>query len=301
MTETQSPRFDSDDVQPIVVAQDGLVAGLIGAFLVAAIHLIADLVAGEPFRTPTVLAVLVVDGSAAARDAEASVGTALRFTLFHVAVWLVLGWIGSWLVSLVDVRPRLASYVFAGFAFVFISMLYVSGAFSIPGLESLHLWLGTLLGSATAAGYLIWRHPKLAGHVKAEQLTETTRLELERALEHEAADLAAYRVAAERFPSPIITKMIEEKRTRSAMLRSRCEALGLPPSAEPETAHPWSATNAEEALHEALAFERATIEFYDRFLAIVPELQIRELFLRLRYHVLDTTIPELERAIDTEH
>jgi hypothetical protein len=300
MVESHPQAFDSSSVETIRVVEDGLVAGLLGALVVAGTHLLADGLAGEPFRTPTVLGVLFVDGAAAAQNAKPSFDIAFRFTCLHIAGWVILGFIGSWLISVVEARPRLASYAFAGFAFAFITLLYAAGAFSVPGLPQLHLWLGTLVGSVAAAGYLAWRHPKVAGHIKRQNLTETTLSELERALEHEAADLAAYCYIAETFPSPVFAKMIEEKRARSALLRARCDKLGLAPSQNPETAHKWTAENLREALDEAITFEQRTIDFYDRFLAVVPELEIRNVFLRLRYHVLDTTISELRRAIETE-
>jgi hypothetical protein len=288
---------DVNHVDPARVLRDGIAAGLLGALVVAATHLVADAVAGEPLRTPTVLGVLLTDGASAAAETTASTSIALRFTGFHIAAWLALGCIGSWLISLVDAHPRLASVVFSGFAVVYASVLYVSGGFSVLGLPPVHLWLGTLLGPIAAAGYLAWRHPFLARHIEREHLTETEREMLERALEHEAADLASYRVVSREFPAPVFASILEEKRTRAQELREQCEALGLPPSSDPETAHPWKATSFHEALREALDFERQTLAFYDRCLAVGPEVRIRTLFLHLRDHTFDTTLPELERAL----
>ncbi len=298
MAESHSHPFESVRFKPSLVVRDGLVAGLCGALVVALAHLVADVLAGDPLRTPTLLGLLLNEGPEAALTAQGNIGVAFRFTCFHIAFWLLLGGIGSWLISLVDAHPRLASFAFSGFAFVFISVLYGAGAFTLPGLPTVHLWIGTLLGSIAAAGYLVWRHPHLAGHIQRERLTETTRSWLERALEHEAADLAAYGAIAERFPEPIFAKMVEEKKIRSEGLRIRCESLGLPPSESPEGAHHWEARTLDDALREAMAFERRTIDFYDRFIAAIPELQFRDLFIRLRYHVLDTTIPELEQALE---
>ena len=157
-----------------------------------------------------------------------------------------------------------------------------------------------LLGSAAAGVWLLRRHPWLARHIEREHLTEGTRVDLERAFDREAADLFAYQSIAARFPDSIFADLVEAKRARSAMLHSRCQELGLPATEFPETAHEWEATTLDGAYREALAFERITIDFYDRFLAAVSEMQIRELFLRLRCEVLDETIPQLERAIESE-
>jgi hypothetical protein len=285
--------LDSSRVRPAKVFQDGVVAGLLGALVVAVAHMIADVVAGEPLRTPATLGVLLA--GAASEDA----GAVLRFTCFHIFGWVLVGGLGSWLISVVDAHPRLLPLIFGGFVAVFTSVLYVLGALSVPGLPPHHLWVATLLGSAAAAGYLALRHPQLARHVEREHLAETTRLHLERALDHEAAGVATYRAIAEKFPNSIFAKRIEEKEARWAMLRSRCDDLGLPPTELPESAHQWTATTLDEALREAIVFERRTIDFYDRFLAAAFELQIRELFVRLRYDVLETSLPELEREIET--
>jgi hypothetical protein len=284
-------------IHVLVVLQDGLVSGLLGAFTVAVAHLVADIGAGEPFRTPTLLGVLLFDGVQAARAATPSFAVSFRFTIVHIASWVVLGTIGSYLVSLVDSRPRLASIIFGGFAFVFISLSYLSGAYSLPGLPALHLWLGTLVGSAAAAGYLLWRHPKLGSHIRGEHLTETTRSEIAQALAHETAAAAVYAAAARRYPESVLASLLEEKQGRARTVQALADDLGLPSPADPASELPCQAESPEEAIRQALVLERETIAFYDRFLTGVPELKVRDVFLRLRYHALDDTIPQLENAL----
>jgi hypothetical protein len=296
MEKAHTPPIASDRVHATQVIRDGIIAGLLGALVVAGIHLITDLVAGEPLRTPTALGVLLLGGG----EAAANLGIALRFTCIHAVAWVMLAVLASWLISMADVHPRLAATIFAVSAFVFINVMYLAGALSVPGLPPHHLWVGTLLGSAAAGAWLLRRHPWLTRHIEREHLTEVTRIDLERALDREAADLFAYQSIATRFPDSIFGDLVEAKRARSAMLHSRCEELGLPATEFPETAHEWEATTLDGAYREALAFERITIDFYDRFLAAVSEMQIRELFLRLRCEVLDETIPQLERAIEFE-
>jgi hypothetical protein len=300
MAQAQPGVPDARRVHLALVLRDGVVAGLLAALVVATVHFIADVAGGEPLRTPTVLGALFAEKAERAVTVTAGTELALRFTALHVAAWLVLGCVGSFLISLVDAHPRLSSYVFGGFALVYASVLYLSGGLSLPGLPPLHLWAGTLLGPIVAAWYLARRHPLLARHIERVHLSESARRSLERALEHEAADLASYQAVAEQFPGPIFTKMIDEKRTRSQMLGERCSELGLPPSPDPETAHPWASATFDDALREAVAFEQKSIELYDRFLATGPEIQVRDVFLRLRNHILDTTIPELEQALDAK-
>lgn len=285
---------DSNRVHPLRVLQDGLFAGLVGAFVVAGVHFVADLVLAEPLRTPTALGALLVDGPNAARGAVPDLGLAFRFTCLHMAAWVLLGIAGSYLTSLVDAHPKRAPLVFGGFSFFFISLLYVSGAFSVPGLEPLHLWAGTLLGAAAAATVLVWRHPMLSGNLEREHLTPTTRAEIERALVHEIGAWKAYRAASERFSDPRLEGVALEKSERVELLRGLVRDLGLEEADALEIEPAWSAETAGEARERAIASERETVAFYDRFLAVVPEIDIRDVFMHLRQHPVNATIPELQ-------
>jgi hypothetical protein len=214
--------------------------------------------------------------------------------------WLSLGIAGSALISIVDTRPKLASIVFTGFAFAFISLSYLAGAFSVPGLAPMHLWIGTLLGSAAAAAYLARRHPKLAGHIERVHLTETTRSEIEGALALEASGSAALEAAAARFPDSPLAGILEAKQGHVHILSTLAGDLGLNGPGPGDSEPAWQAETVDEALRAAIAHEREIVDLYDRFLSVVPELRIRDVFLRLRYHALDTTIPQLEEALGGE-
>ena len=62
----------------------------------------------------------------------------------------------------------------------------------------------------------------------------------------------------------------------------------------------WTVTDLDTTLGSALDAERRTLEFYDRFLYSVSELEVRNVFLRLRYHVADSTIPLIEDTVEPE-
>jgi hypothetical protein len=299
MAET-APHTEADRrLSLIEVARDGIFAGSIGAFVVAGAHWLADVLIGEPLRTPTVLGTLLMDGAAAARVVTPNLMVALQFTGLHLGVWVLLGLAGSTLISIVDTRPKLASIVFAGCAFVFINLLYVAEAFSVPALAPRHLWVGTLLGSAAVAAYLAWRHPKLASHIERVHLTETTRGEIDRALALEAAGSVAFEAAAARFPNSPLAQILEEKRGHVHILSSLAADLGLNrPEFTPQPA--WKAATLDETLRAAIAHERELVDLYDRFLVVVPEPHIRDVFVRLRYHALGSTVARLEEALCPE-
>jgi len=67
-------------VRATPVLQDGLFAGLAGAFTVAVVFFAYDWWMGEPLRTPSVLYSLVFEGSEAARDAHPEITHAVAST-----------------------------------------------------------------------------------------------------------------------------------------------------------------------------------------------------------------------------
>jgi len=287
---------DTRRVQPLAVLQDGLVAGLLGAFAVALVHLVADAAAGAPLRTPTILG-RVVFGGLGPEGAQPDVAMAFWFTCVHIGVWVAAGTFGSWLISLVDAHPRLLAAVFGAFAFGFITLLYATGAFQIPGLPPLHLWTGTLVGSAAAAAYLLFRHPHLAAHVEREGLTPTTVAELLRALRHERQVVEAYESAARQHPLPLLARILAEKRARVQTLEALTEQLDLVRRAPHDDGLHLTAGCQHGLLRAAVELERRTLELYDELLVATPELDIRNVFLRLRYQVADGALPQLEAAV----
>jgi hypothetical protein len=199
------------------------------------------------------------------------------------------------MISVVDTRPKLASIVFAATAFVFISLSYLAGAFSVPGLAPMHLWTGSLAGSAAAAAYLSWRHPKLASHLERVNLTATTRAEIERALALEASGSVAFEISAAEFPESPLANVLNEKQGHVYILSKLAKDLGL---AAPSNADPaWQPSTLDDTLRAAIAHERDLIDLYDRFLAAVPEMHIRDVFLRLRFHAIGSTLAQLEAAL----
>jgi hypothetical protein len=294
MAEIPSTPGNEAHVDPMAVLRDGVAAGLIGAVAVAVVHGISDVVAGVPLRTPTVLGRLVL--GIAPEPSDSDLLTACWFTCIHVGAWSGLGTLGSWLISLVDVHPRLTPIAFGGFVIAFSTLLQGTGAFSIPGLPSLHLWIGTLAGSASAAGYLVRRHPKLAAHVEREHLTPTTLAEIRRALAHERSAVAALEVASVRHPVPVLRRLLDEERSRVESLLALAKGLDLPEEVGGGGPPDWARSDLAETLRGALALERRSLGLYDRFLFAVPELEVRDVLLRLRSSVADG-VPSLEEAL----
>lgn len=146
------------------VLQDGLLAGMLGAFVTIAVFLVADALAGAPFRTPSVLYALVFEGSEAAARAPIEITHAVAYNALHLVVWLAAGFVLAALAAWTELHPRLWYLVFVAVLFGFFAFLWVSGAFGVPGLGQHHLWIGGLLGVGAMVGFLLWRHPYIVQH-----------------------------------------------------------------------------------------------------------------------------------------
>src|SRR5712691_6216132 len=85
---------------------DGLFTGMIGALAVALWFLALDLAAGRPLFTPALLGtVLLHGGAAAAQGVTVAPLEVAAYTAFHFVVFIVLGLLVAWLMSLFEKFP----------------------------------------------------------------------------------------------------------------------------------------------------------------------------------------------------
>jgi len=145
---------------------EGMIAGIIGAGVIALWFLVLDIIQGRPFHTPTVLGTALF----AARDAISSgehlhpFRATLMYTWVHGSVFVAIGVIVSWLLRVVENKPDLGFGVLL--LFIFFEILFVASAFIFaePILGVL-AWpavlFGNLLAAAAMAGYLWYRHKGL--------------------------------------------------------------------------------------------------------------------------------------------
>jgi len=143
------------------IAREGLVAGLLGAGVVAVWFLLYDVAAGVPLRTPALLGAALLHGL---RDPSALVITAplvAEYTAVHGLAFVLFGWIAAALLALADREPRLL--------FAFIMIFCCFEVFTFVMIEVLAHWLlesiawwtilaGNLLASAVMLGYFLRGH-----------------------------------------------------------------------------------------------------------------------------------------------
>ncbi len=280
------------------VLREGFLGGLLAAALIAAAHLVHDVAIGEPLRTPAILGALLFDGLDAAHRAPVTGLRVLQFAIVHVLTWLTLGGLTAYLVSLVESFPKLWHLVFGVVFFAWASLLYLAGAFSVPGLPPLHLWLGVLLGAATLVVFLARRHPAILRRLDRVTITETTKRDLAMALDREYASRALYRELLRAIPEDATaTRLARAAETRvDAMLRLLA-LLDIPAAEAPPPAEPVAAGAAAEVCRSAVRLEEEKIALYDHFLVSVDEPGVHALLLDLAAEAQDQLLPELRACL----
>jgi hypothetical protein len=152
---------------PISASAEGIVAGVIGAAVVALWFLLLDALAGRPLYTPTVLGTALFRHGAGLDSPGAvpiSLAMVLMFTWVHGLVFVVIGGIAARLLALVERNPSfgfgvLLLFVVLQAGFTFVSMLFASWLPRALGWPAI---LGAnLLAALAMTVYLGYRHRHL--------------------------------------------------------------------------------------------------------------------------------------------
>jgi hypothetical protein len=147
-----------------LVLSDGLYAGLIGAFIVAAWFLILDILAGHPFQTPSMLGTWIIKGPSAVADATVDPAMVAAYTAVHFIVFVLVGSIASYLFALGDRQPAAIVGLILLFACFEAGFFVFSAAMGGELIGKLGAWavgVGNLLAAVGMAAYLWVRHPHL--------------------------------------------------------------------------------------------------------------------------------------------
>ncbi len=147
--------------------QEGMVAGVIGAVIVALWFLIIDTVNGRPLYTPTVLGTALFrrgGGPLATETLPVSFEMVGMFTWVHALAFVAIGGIASRLLGLADRNPNLGFGVLLLFVVFQFGFTVVAMLFAAPVLHAL-TWpavlVANLLATAAMGGYFWLRHPKM--------------------------------------------------------------------------------------------------------------------------------------------
>lgn len=145
------------------VVREGLVAGLLGAVLVAAWYFGVDALAGRPFHTPNVLGRVFFQGELGPQ--AIAPGVVAGFTVIHLIVFALLGMGLTFLVHLASRNLALRMGLWIGLVIAFCFSTGLIYALSVAAGERFPLWTvigGSLVAVAAMGWYLGRRHPRLA-------------------------------------------------------------------------------------------------------------------------------------------
>jgi hypothetical protein len=153
--------------------KESIATGLIGAGIVALWFLILDLIRGYPLSTPSILGQVIIFGKQEPDVASPVMSAVAAYTALHVAAFLVLGALVTWLVFQAD-RHNIARFallvLFVAFEVFFYGWLV---AFFQGTSGRFPFWTVLIANTLAALGmgaYLFRRHPAIRRALDGEPL-----------------------------------------------------------------------------------------------------------------------------------
>jgi hypothetical protein len=158
------------------VVREAVVAGLIGATIVAAWFLVFDLARGQPFFTPAALGSTLFLGANSVDDVSISALTVGGYTVLHVAAFILTGFIAAAIAVAAEEQPPLilgAVLFFAVFEAFFMGALAMLAQFLLGALALWSIAVGNLLAAVSMGVYLWIHHPRLREALRTDPLDQT--------------------------------------------------------------------------------------------------------------------------------
>jgi hypothetical protein len=163
----QEERPESRAAQIEGIYQEGLIAGVLGAAVIAVWFLILDTIAGRPLHTPTILGTAIFrrgEGLVSPDTLPVSFEMVLLYTWVHVLLFCVMGGVAARLLAVAERQPNAGFGILLVFVVFEFGLVVVTLLFAEPVLQAL-TWPAILGGNLLAAlvmGAYFWRrHPNL--------------------------------------------------------------------------------------------------------------------------------------------
>jgi len=136
--------------------REGIIAGLIGAALVAVWFLVYDAASGRPFRTPAVLGAATFQGVSDPAAVTVTAGMVVQYTVLHGVVFAMIGILLAFLIASAQGRPtRLITLIIALLCFE-VALLAVLTWLARPVLNELAWWAILVANVLAAGGMLVY-------------------------------------------------------------------------------------------------------------------------------------------------
>ena len=149
------------------VVREGIVAGVIGASIVALLFLVIDIIAGHAFYTPETLGRAVLSVLGPPFDDSTFVVVAV-YTVFHFASFIIVGMIAVAIVHAGEREPTVlagALILFVATEIGFYGFTALLAESPLGGLAWYQIGLANLLAAIGMGLYLWRRHPALSSRL----------------------------------------------------------------------------------------------------------------------------------------
>src|SRR4029450_3463041 len=145
--------------------REGVVAGLIGAAVVAVLVLVFDIAGGAPLQSPAILGSLIFKGVRDPTVVTVTAGSVVGYTIVHGLGFVVGGLIAAALVAAAERERAMVLALLIFFAAFEVFFLALVAFWALPVLGVLawgEILAGTLVASAARLYYFHRGHPELA-------------------------------------------------------------------------------------------------------------------------------------------
>ncbi len=145
------------------VLREGIVAGLLGAAVVALWFLAIDWIQGEPLRTPKLL------GTALLRQSD-PVAALVSYTVVHGIAFALFGIVGALLIAGAERQPLFVFALvifFTAFEVFFTGGVLIAATWVLDEIAGWTVFVGNLLASVVMLAYFFKKHRELARRLTA--------------------------------------------------------------------------------------------------------------------------------------
>ena len=136
--------------------REGVIAGLIGAAIVAAWFLIFDAARGQPLRTPTLLGAAALQGVRDPSAVAVSPGLVAQYTVLHGVLFALFGVLVAYLIVSAQSQPSRLLIVFIALMSFEVAFLAVLTWWAHPVVTTLGWWAILVANALAAGGMLVY-------------------------------------------------------------------------------------------------------------------------------------------------
>jgi len=136
--------------------REGIIAGLIGAAIVAAWFLIYDAARGQPLRTPALLGAAALQGVRDPSVVTVSPGLVAQYTVLHGVVFALFGVLVAYLIVSAQSQPSRLLMVFIALMSFEVAFLAVLTWWAHPVVTALGWWAILIANALAAGGMLVY-------------------------------------------------------------------------------------------------------------------------------------------------